>query len=87
MRAVGRPPGWGLTWLTLLGLRQQELSRGLEVMTRHKHQLLELEKLLYVLGGGGGQKDSLSPPATPEPQGMLHSVAWHRAVRMEHRHR
>lgn len=69
MRAVGRPPGWGLTWLTLLGLRQQELSRGLEVMTRHKHQLLELEKLLYVLVGGGGQKDSLSPLPHLSPEG------------------
>lgn len=45
--------GGGLTWLTLLGLRQQELSRWLEVVTRHEHQLLELEELLYVLAGTG----------------------------------
>lgn len=45
--------GGGLTWLALLGLRQQELSRWLEVVTRHKHQLLELEELLYVLAGRG----------------------------------
>lgn len=53
MVAAGRPSGWGLTWLTLLGLWQQELSRWLEVVTRHKHQLLELEELLYVLPGRG----------------------------------
>lgn len=41
----------GLTWLTLLGLWQQELSRWLEVVTRYKHQLLKLEELLYVLAG------------------------------------
>ena len=34
-----------------LGLWQQELSRWLEVVTWHKHQLLELEELLYVLAG------------------------------------
>lgn len=39
--------------MALLGLRQQELSRWLEVVTRHKHQLLELEELLYVLAGRG----------------------------------
>lgn len=43
--------GVGLTWLTLLGLWQQELSRWLEVVTRYKHQLLKLEELLYVLAG------------------------------------
>lgn len=46
--------GWGLTWLTLLGLWQQELSRWLEVVAWHKHQLLKLEELLYVLAGGRG---------------------------------
>lgn len=46
----------GLTWLTLLGLWQQELSRWLEVVAWHKHQLLELEKLLYVLAGGVDRK-------------------------------
>lgn len=40
---------WDLTWLTLLGLWQQELSRWLEVVAGDKHQLLELEELLYVL--------------------------------------
>ena len=49
MGAAGRPSGGDLTWLTLLGLWQQELSRWLEVVTWHKHQLLELEELLYVL--------------------------------------
>lgn len=43
--AIGR----GLTWLTLLGLRQQELSRWLEMVPGNQHQLLELEELLYVL--------------------------------------
>lgn len=51
-RCRGRPSRvGGLTWLTLLGLRQQELSRWLEVVTWHKHQLLELEELLDVLAG------------------------------------
>lgn len=54
--ATGRPAGWGLTWLTLLGLWQQELSRWLEVVTGNKHQLLELEELLYVLPGRGVDK-------------------------------
>lgn len=48
-RANREAIGWGLTWLTLLGLRQQELSRWLEVVPGNKHQLLELEELLYVL--------------------------------------
>ena len=51
-RHRGRPSRvGGLTWLTLLGLRQQELSRWLEVVAWHKHQLLELEELLDVLAG------------------------------------
>lgn len=50
---VRDPSWWDLTWLTLLGLRQQELSGWLEVVTRHKHQLLKLEELLYVLAGRG----------------------------------
>lgn len=44
---------WDLTWLTLLGLWQQELSRWLEVVAGDKHQLLKLEELLYVLAGMG----------------------------------
>jgi len=41
-----------LTWLRLLhlcGLRQEELGRGLEGVTRHQDQLLELQQLLDVL--------------------------------------
>lgn len=55
----GRLLGWDLTWLTLLGLWQQELSRWLEVVAGDKHQLLELEELLYVLADG--QKNRLNP--------------------------
>lgn len=53
------PLGWDLTWLTLLGLWQQELSRWLEVVAGDKHQLLELEELLYVLADR--QKNRLNP--------------------------
>ena len=51
--------GWDLTWLTLLGLWQQELSRWLEVVAGDKHQLLELEELMYVLADR--QKNRLNP--------------------------
>lgn len=49
----GHQLGWDLTWLTLLGLWQQELRRWLEVVAGDKHQLLELEELLYVLAERG----------------------------------
>lgn len=55
----------GLTWLTLLGLRQQELSRWLEVVAGHKHQLLKLEELLYVLQGERGPQCQLGACHSP----------------------
>lgn len=39
--------------MTLLCLWQQELSGWLEVVAGDKHQLLELEELLYVLAERG----------------------------------
>ena len=43
------------TLLALLCLWQEELGRGLEVVSGHQHQLLELQELLDVLVGGGEQ--------------------------------
>lgn len=74
---VGRQRATGHTWLALLGLRQQELSRRLEVVAWHEHQLLKLEQLLYVLqeSGQGVRPLSLGPCTAPLNPGVPHKSA------------